>query len=533
MVAVYDRGAGSGQLSEFERVGALVSFIHNLNDRGKITVIQNYSYDKDPSSVNNPSFENKYEQQSWLQNSGNTLANIPLLPQDKTLGYVTDHFDQQFETLSVILEYRLTDHWSMRQAFNYHDWDKEGTLGIGNAGSIQLVNGVYTVSIPQQRWQYHNQGFQYQGDYFAEYTSPFLDSHYRILAGYDYSDGQDIPQNAQSPTVAAPRQSLLNFNQNDPNLLFPNYSTTGVVNSAQAYGVFLEPQANFFHDRLQITGALRKQYSRNTSLNRVTNVTSWSYSNYRLIPRLSVLYKLLPWLSAYGLYTQNVSPVSVIPEYSLLPAGDPRAADTLTISPTTTQREAGLKGAVMNNALVFTASVFELNIAGGALSNFTNEVINGSATTIGSNLEASTKVHGYEVEVFGRATKQLTVIAGLGYTNGLNQIGASTFAKENSSPTTASIYLKYDLYQTTNSGFSAIFGTKAILSGWNMQTTFTAEYPDTQYEFDGGLSYRFKLGARRYKADLKVDNIANQAIVEPPNTRLYGRLAYFKLETTF
>jgi hypothetical protein len=421
----------------------------------------------------------------------------------------------------------------MRQAVHYHNWDKIGTLGIGNAGSIQLTNGVYTVSIPQQRYQYYSQGEAYQGDYLGEYKSAFLDSSYRIMVGYDYGYDDSIPLNAQSSTVAAPRQPLLTFNRTDPGLSFAPLASAGVVNSGERYGVFIEPGAHFFGDRLQITAGLRDQWSSNKAKNRVNGTVTTSHASYPLIPRLSVLYKPVNWLSVYYLHTENVSPTSVINEYTLLPANDPRNGLTLTLAPKVKQDEVGLKGTLLNNRVLFTFSAYQIDIVSGAGTNYYNEVINGATTTIGRSFLQRMKLRGYELEIFGEPIKHLTMIAAIGYGNGSNQLGLNTFVKSLNCESTVALYLKYNFGKSSASGLSAIFGGKALLSGWNMQPTFTMVYPENQYVMDAGLSYGFKARGRQYTFTVKVNNLANKLFVQPYNTRLEMRQAFATLATKF
>lgn len=374
-LALHHTGAGTRNLSEFDKNAAMFAVTKQFGARGSLSGSVFWSKENTPATVGNPSFVDPFQQKESLRRSNNLTPNVPLLDQEYTFGYNSDGFAQDMFAAAVTLDYKLAEKLRTRQAFRYTDVDKFGTFGAGNIGSVARdALGVYTISIPLLRDQLQTKGWSYQSDFLTDWEMGSA-TKFTLLFGADMSDLRDVDARQ---TAGTPRQPLLAFNSTDPVVTFPPITNAGIVNDGKNWGFYAQLQANLFSNKVEITAAGRKQFFDYTSLNRVTGVRTAVDDSTDLVPRLALSFRPTNWLSIYGLWTKHADPASTVAAFANLPAGDPRLAQSLVVQPTTVLKELGVRASLFDNKHTVSAAVFSLKRTGAFSFVVFNEVINGT-----------------------------------------------------------------------------------------------------------------------------------------------------------
>lgn len=529
LIGLHHTGAATRSLSEFDKNAAMLSMTRRFDARGSLTGSLFWSKENTPASVGNPGFIDPHQLREFLRRANNTTPNVPLTDKDYTFGYNSDGFAQDMLTATVILDYQLADKLRTRQAFRYTDVDKLGTFGAGNPGSIQLTNGVYTVSIPLLRDQLQTRGWSYQADFLTDWKMGDA-SKFTLLFGGDYSDLRDVDARQ---TLGTPRQPLLAFNRTDPAVTFPPITNAGIVNDGNNWGFYSQLQANLFSNKAELTLAGRKQFFDYTSLNRVTQVRTPIDDSTDIVPRVALSLRPTTWLSVYGLWTKHSDPGSTVAAFANIPAGDPRLGQSLTVQPETVLKELGVRAALLEDKLTVSAAVFAVKRTGAFSFIVFNEVINGTSFPVETRYLSGEDLTGWEVEAFGTLFGKLTFMANAGGVSGDSRIGpaANALIDPPEIADNASGYLRYRFSDSGSDGWSVIAGTKVLFSGWNMGNNITNPYPENQWQFDLGADYVWNKG--RYKLSLKVNNVLDERITVGQNMRFDSRIAYLNFLARF
>ena len=511
-VGLYTRGSGTRDGSEFDRKGALLSVDHRFKDRGELQFTSNYFVNNSAGTVGNLSFSDATLQRAFRS----TIVGGPVVPflgVDDTFNYDGTGFKSDYVGATVVLNYKLGEKWNTRQAFNY----AESTLyGIGSAGNVASVrsgpNGLL-VTLPANLNDKYNRGWSYQADFLYETTGKFLNSKYSLLFGGDASDGASF-SSAQAATGVG-TQLLLAFNPHVP-LNFP--SPTRSIDSQTSgltWSPYVQVQDSLFDGRLQITAAVRYIYFDQEGLTLATGAVSPIKYRSPLLPTYSILYKPVRWLSVYALKSKYQNRPSFRPQYTgvggaQIPPGDPRLGLTITTQPTTELTEFGIKGSIFKEKINFSLAYFEVDNTGvGRFATLPDPVLG----SVIYNFASQDVVKGWEIEIFGQPTRNITLMLGAGFLDSHANVpvaGGQIFdlAYPNN-PNTVHGNIKYSFGPKAREGFSMVAGAKSILSGWSANVNSVGSlgnlpYPKTVTLANFGLEYGFRGG--RDSISLRVSN---------------------------
>ena len=521
LLALHHTGAGTRELSEFDKNAAMLAVTRKLGTRGTLSGSLFWSKENTPASVGNPGFIDPFQRNEFLRRANNQTPNVPLTDQDYVFGYNSDGFAQDMLAATLTLDYEIAAKLRTRQAFRYTDVDKFGSFGAGNIGSVARdPQGVYTVSIPLLRDQIQTKGWSYQADFLTDWEVGSA-SKFTLLFGGDMSDMRDVDARQ---TVGTPRQPLLAFNRTDPVVTFPPITNAGIVNDGKNWGLYAQLQANLLSNKIEITAAGRKQFFDYTTVNRVTKVQTAIDDSTDVVPRLALSFRPTDWLSFYGLWTKHSDPASTVAAFANIPAGDPRLGQNLVVQPETVLKELGVRAALFDSKHTVSAAVFSLERSGAFSFVVFNEVINGSTFPVETRYLSGEDLTGWEIEAFGTVRGRLTYMVNAGGISGDSRIGpaANAVIDPPEIADNASGYLRYRLTGTEGDGWSMIFGAKVYFSGWNMGNNITNPYPEDQWQADVGVDYVWR--ESRYKLGLKVNNLLDERITVGQNLRLDTRV---------
>lgn len=228
-----------------------------------------------------------------------------------------------------------------------------------------------------------------------------------VLVGYDV--GQDLapskdqrfagvltPMNLVAPTYGQPPTSPL----------APTVDNTAKGGNV---GYFGNAQVSAFHDRIILTGGIRRDW----------NKARWTKNNFNGVvtnvaktvtvesPLYGVTVKPVSWMALYAVKSEAGAASRQVQLYPNLPLTDPRQTFT-TVTPITENKEVGAKLTFLNGNLGVNLAHYEVH-ADGAVRTQTDLSLPGGGINI---IENSNVAKGTELEFSGSVTKSLSLVGG-------------------------------------------------------------------------------------------------------------------------
>lgn len=517
LVSVYSRGSATKEGSGFERSGAQLAVQHNLRN-GQIIATTNLYNNHNPSVIG-ADLSNAETYEKYLYNfyapgtlPSHTLfpdADVSLIPNDigiLDMGMVS----------SLVLNYKLSENWSTRQAINFVDRTLDGTWSGPAAEVYDPVTKLGRAYV--FRYYSERRSVTYQSDFLYQYENAATNSNYKLLFGTDYSDSSN--QGFRPVTNSAPAP-LIPWNPDLATYSFPldvaklGTRTTGVNRS-----VYAQLTAGFLNERIRASAAVRKNYFDLETRKVATNaVTSTAKNDTPLFGTYSLLFKATPTFSLYATKAKYQEPARTANLYRGLPADDPRLLEVITVQPTTDMTEFGLKGTFLDDRIAFTVARYQTDNTGSTGYTLLPKVmIDGIIVHASVGYENTSSTEGWEFEVFGKISERLTFMAGGGIQDGTatspNQpdaVGESIVLTFNNDPGDALFArLKYTFGPSPEEGLMVVAGIKTYFKGWTYwygstpNSTASQSYSKTDSVVDMGLSYGLKGG--KYRIGLDVTN---------------------------
>jgi iron complex outermembrane receptor protein len=282
----------------------------------------------------------------------------------------------------------------------------------------------------------------------------------------------------------------------NPVSVYPAFHATDDQNNGNAYTNFqayLNERLGLFNDRLFLmAGVLR--YSTNTQTwNNLTPTAAHNILNdSRNMTSASILGKVLPNVSLYYSHSNNSSPV-IANNAPLWRSGE--------------QDEAGFKTEFMDHRLSVTGAYFKIAQTNVTVPNPAYQ----TDTTQPQTLVSDLKNHGYELEMLGRLTNELSVIATYSYLHMRDSLGRPVRAVADD---TASVLGSYRFASGPAKGLSVNAGVSYVgrRPGDIPAVNFTPAgviakvsfYLKPQYLTRVGLTYDWQ---DKYVLRLIVDNV--------------------------
>jgi outer membrane receptor for ferric coprogen and ferric-rhodotorulic acid len=529
LVAYRHDGSGTRELSEFDKQGAMLSVQWRYSKKGTLTVFGFNSDERLGATVGNPSYNHPQSRDDALINANRAPGSVPLLPKDQVIGFEGDGFHYKLNGLMALLEHNLLPRLFTRQALLYSDLKNHGEFTVGNIGSSQFESATtgqpeWTVTAPITRLLAFDRTFSYQGDFVYKLEN-LLGGNHTFVAGGDYNDLVNVAANT---TFTTGRHSLLNFtNGVRPATTFPADTAVGLSTASESAGYYAQWQGAFLRDRIQASASARKQFFESTATTRATGAKAATQKAHtKLIPRYSLLYKITEQISVFGLSATQEDPSSPVLRWSQLPAGDPRATETINAAPRTELREFGAKAVLFGGKLYVSASYYEMEREGTVLPVTRNEIINGQTIPITERSISGEEISGLELEIFGEPLPRLNFTLAAGFISGTvpRPGGSGPADRVNMGVVdTVSGYVRYK-FAPGSDGLSLRAGGKLWLGGWNLSAFRNNPYKGDQVQLDVGASYTW--GRGRYTLDLKVNNATDEFNIVASNSTFDQRLSY-------
>lgn len=434
---------------------------------------------------------------------------------------------------TLFFTHQFNDWLFFRQVGNIRYFGNRGFTFTGEDNTKTIVNSQYTGSDSARH------GTTAQGDLVAKYRIlDFVSS--MSMVGYSYDDGSSRTAD-YSGIPAAPFNTLdmaaikaagygksYYSGRTVPNLARTRYRET----DSYSVGMFAQQDLGFFKDRLLLTGGLRSDHDVTETRDVVTGVRTGGGNTTLNSYRYGATVKLTPQLAVYAVKSVQNDATRTIQRYNGLLAGDPRLAESFTVSPLSELKEIGIKGEVFQGRMSYALNYWEMTRTGSVVNILTNGTSQGQNVTFGTQTEIQGAMSkGWEFSAYGSITDRLSVIANYtdmttsqAYTGQQNSAGY-TSANSTTIPIrfapkwNANVFAKYSFRNARNEGWEVKAGVAMVGPLLTQLTGFGLTWiPDRQQSLDAGVAYRWN----NYNFDLMVTNLGNDPFYitrdQPPRT---------------
>ncbi|MDX1744470.1 MAG: TonB-dependent receptor [Halobacteriales archaeon] len=381
--------------------------------------------------------------------SVDALSQVPI---DRFLGEPSATYGYEDRDVTATLERWVADRWRLRLTGGYNHSDRM-PLNIYADG---VENGDDVV-----RRQYYFQQFRRTATGSVELVGEFLTGGvtHELLVGADWqrhsSRGGDFQEGGidEEFDLFDPTYGVAELRPFDEDFRADNFLLT------RRAGVYVQDQIGLMDDRLQVLAGLRwNDYVQGQRYDEGADLPDEPGSDVedRIVsPRLGVVWKIRPWLSTYGSYSEAY-------EINGFDWQDP----TVPVPPTyATQYEFGVKGDLLGERLGFTLAAFNLekdDVYGWAYENPSDPAAADWAWYTYSG--AVHRSRGIELDANGRLTDRISLVASLAFTE-------------------AEI-VEDPAFETGNALANTPGETFSLWTNWEPAGSFEA------FEFGGGVFYK-------------------------------------------
>jgi len=383
----------------------------------------------------------------------------------------------------LMFEHHFNSDWKLTAQTSYFKYLQDGysswPSAVGPNASLDAGEIIRNVGI----WDAESN--MYLGQIFLNGKFNTGKITHKFLGGVDLGDkdymadwGQshnldtvDDPFNVNAPDYGIPANGLPNFDEKTP----LSQRAGGIYGSQYAAG-YAQDELGFFENKLRLTLAARYTWIKQTS--------SYSdpASDSHITPRVGLSYSVTPSLAVYGLYDQAFVPQSgIIKDGSIKPL-------------TGTNREIGIKKDWFNGAWSTSLSAYSIIKK--------NELTADPANTPGQNYSiilGEKKAQGIELDLRGRITEGLNIIANYAYTESFvskidDVISEATGINKGDiipgySKHTANAWLNYTVPTGKLKGLGASIGGTYLAGRQTDTWSVGLEKLPNYFKLDGGLSY--------------------------------------------
>jgi len=543
--AVFDQGAQSMAFSDYSRTGAHLAVAHNFKEKGRLDVFSTFARTFNPGVVNRGDmhyafYRNLY---SYLfhETGGVNVPDFPLLDPNNIqapdgVGITADAF-----RITGILDYRLTENWSTRQAASYDYYLADGAIFNWNSFTVNKgANGTFMYPTSLNVFLTGQNSRTYQSDFLGKYDFGRW-GKLALVVGGDVNNSGSVSASGQT-TTATVQQPLFAWNSALP--LGPwlaNPNERGTAGSGWLWSYYTQGQLSYLDDRIQLTAATRKLFQDTRTRNRVNGAITKSQTRSPQMPTYSLLVKPNEWLSVFATTSKYLEPAQVSNRYGNLkndiPANDPKRSELISSQPQSRMEEYGVKIALANGRFSLSLTNFQIHKT-GTLGSRTVAYIapDGSSSFYSEFYSSYAESSGWEVEGFGQLNRRLNfMFGGVGGTKSrtlaiwksqflytqLQDVGDSAYG-----------YFSYKFAGDGNNGLRVNAGWKTLFSGWSANSMPEKNiYPDDETFVNCGAAYGFK---DRYEVTLNIRNALREDAFQHGNQSVIsGRQVYVGFSATF
>jgi iron complex outermembrane receptor protein len=385
--------------------------------------------------------------------------------------------------------YKINKDLSLTSGYlNYNTQQRVADHGLNNYITADSVSLYYTT------WTYHTVTNTLTS--YLTYKFKTGKITHQLLAGYDYvrSTVTLNQQYDELPQFGTGNGIVGTFSLKNPQYLpqpVSTYQVSDFDNDAtdvddaiyHTQGIYVQDQ--FDYHKFKILFSLREEFYKGDD-------TTGGQKNNVLLPRIGIVYPLMPNLNIYATYNNGFDPFEASTSVQVFNAPFKPVTSSLL--------ESGLKGTFFNNKLTASLAIYQLTLHNVAVN--ANDINNPNLFV----QQGEDQSKGAELEVTGDILPNLSVSLFYSYCDARviksevpSQVGMRV---ENSPLNSTGSWIKYTFYRGALKGLGLMAGH----SSEGMRTTLD---PGTNLPgyliFKGGVQYHF----HQYTAAVTANNITN------------------------
>lgn len=322
---------------------------------------------------------------------GDRVANVP---RDRITGEPDDEALNESLRAGYELEHRFNDSWTLRNRFQYVDFNSELIANIAAQVVNENTGDLFRIWLQNQQ---DSESYELQTNVVGEFNTGSIG--HTLLAGVDWyhRDAQTLrrfdftPQplfNVFNPVYGVPRPASFNT---APPLTFES--------STENFGLYVQDQVELL-DNLFLLAGLRYDTVTQESENLETNVET-SQSEDAFTPRVGVVYQPSEQIALYGSYSSSFRPNSgTTRDDNFL---DPESGE---------QFEVGIRGDFLSDRL--SANLAWFNITKQNVATADPNSLPGENFVVATGEQRS---QGIELDVIGEILPGWNIVANYAYTD--------------------------------------------------------------------------------------------------------------------
>ncbi len=455
----YDEGWTNSN-TDTNKIFVAPSLAYDINDNNTITFITEYTKEKTPSDFG-----------TYVNNKGKLIAPIKNM---------ISHPDEKFEKTQKIAGFdfdSVFDTWSSNLKYRYIDYEGDN----GDVHMPQRYNQV--TNIVTRAYAYQKQEFQEHA--LQETINKEFDlfgKKNNLSIGADYNKAYSKTTMFYVPTVpyninlSHPIYEHLTSLSDHPNAMNMTTPKTNV----ESWGTFIQDNINLTDDLIFSAGV---RYSESKPQNgQRTDATT---------PSFGLVYHLSSQTSFYTNYSESFTPNSAMDKNGKIL--DPETGKGY---------EFGVKQKLFDDKFDLTTAFFKIEKENIALADPNAPAIGGWSISSGKQ-----ESQGFEIDLSGDITSNLSVIASYGYVDTKNK-DANNKDLRNIPNHTANLFTTYKLTALNLPDYYIGGGAKYIGN----------KYADdaNNIQLDSALIYNATIGYKKgnWKANLSVQNLTDEEYVD-------------------
>lgn len=526
-----------GNLMHAEKYGIGPSFRWDIGPRTNLIVNGSYSYNQSGGPVGEAYWQNN--EQFRLQVSlgqinpdinWNPFRGDAYVPKERVYGWAGKGRVSKTKMLSAFVTHKFNDSLSMRQGASWSDIDEELRRFAMSPAALRhpTIPNEFRVGLSYLHTFSERDSIRAQGDILYELKTNTM-SH-QLLAGYDIVRGDSDTRSGQRGGLT---QNLYNPDYTLPTGFNPDsYVQTFTTDSTaknDGFGYFGQYSGSFFGNKLNVMYGWRKDRSGSSTFNRRNNTAGNPPDLVTDVPRYSISYKPADWITAYYVHSEQADPRRTASVYgNVLPSAgaagwlptDPRFDEQITSQVTAELDEIGIKASLLDNRITASFAMFKIVRNGFILNDFRSEPGANGIGSVSFNqnyIVDGEGARGFEVEINGRPTNRLTLVAGFAAIDGDKPASDGRIVPIEAMIDSAMLNAKYDFRDSSRNGFEITAGGKLMFKGWVMAPGTYESFRGDQYLIDAGASYYWNNG--RYGVRLRGNNLTNNLVFISGNSQ--------------
>ncbi|MFW0713257.1 TonB-dependent siderophore receptor [Aliarcobacter butzleri] len=459
-VLKYDEGWTNSN-TDTNKIFVAPSLSYDINDNNVITFITEYTNEKTPSSFG-----------TYVDNTGKLVANIET---------VLSHPDEEFEKTQKIAGFDIDsiyDTWNSNFRYRYIDYvGDNGDVHISTLGYNKVTNSVSRF-YAQQKNEYQEHALQYT----LNKETDIFELKNRFSLGADYN------KSYTESTFFTARPPLYTINVSNPNYepftKLSDYSNAVDMStpktSVESYGIFLQDHINLTDKLIFSTGVRYDEVKPKNS--QKSDATT---------PSFGLVYHLTPETILFTNYSQSFTPTSrQDKDGNIL---DPEKGKGY---------EVGIKQKLFDDKFDLTTALFKIEKENVAVVDLANS--SGVFVYRQSGVQES---QGFEIDLSGDITPNLSLIASYGYTETKDK-EINNNDLRNIPNHTANLFTTYKLTALNLPDYYIGGGARYIGSKYANDTN--------TIELDSALIYNATIGYKKgnWRANLSIQNLTDEKYVE-------------------